>query len=972
MQSLEAACEEGDVSLGLCIQCNQKSNNSYKTNMVCTHTRTFKKPKQSRTPLPLQPIQEPVPIEIQPQKAPFCIYTRLKELHFEETGQFPNQNSNTGLKCNSHLLEKLVAQERLNTLILNLYPGNKGYSLSFPTTPNGETCTTDETTGDAIETKQWPYEEKKLLEYLDNEEVPAFFVDLLEPQYGFLFYSGCIVAEIRDYRQAFPDFKCDIRYVLLKPSLESTLADINIMLDERGDWGSEEKVQLESQLILANNPKLCLEPSPKVSEIASNTNHSKLLFNTHKLRRTAHRYSQVSVNRKRLLDKFTNHPGLQILDYVSKLRARSKTGLLPSKLPKRSTDEIRPIPVPNLDPPTINAPAGGINIKEFKAYQKPRETSDCLPQMIEEYVLETDMPSKEKGKTRVYHIKLTILQCPSNSEYLGELYLDRDHKKGEQNGVACRFPLGSSAHANRYIQQFTDIFTEGGRKSVRINYGSGMKEQVAQVHAAQLQALQAAAQQRTLVQQQTTQTNNLNQPSTSPLVNGSSTTTGIVQQTLPTQNTTTVPVLQNQLQSTTQKTQAQVNQEIEINALATKLMNSAQQFQAAANAKQQQQQQKMVSTGNSAAIINLLNSSPASNLNSDASAAVVNAINNSTLLPQQVNQKLLGRKITLSNVPNARVLNHSNLIAVNNNRMNLQEIVTQSQHPQTITLTSVNSGNFIQGSYIKQRTANNENKSSLSALLVGTPAADRPDIISPNTNSLLLEKLANASNSNNQGQSPTHFIQSPKNAFAVQSPKNNQVLSPMSSPPPQNSNTINVQSLNFTPLPNLSGLQNVQVQLPGFSQPISLSLNVSSTGAIQGHPTGLIVSLPVTSATTTTTTVTQQATTVVTAGNNIVGTPTVVLANTNSSNLAHLMSSGVKTLTQQNIRGTTPTGVTLTQGGQPFQLVTQLQRPRIQQGSVQQNVTARTIQRQPITIKMATAATNSSQFGDLKLNFDRK
>ncbi|KAK9693203.1 Spt20 family [Popillia japonica] len=992
MQSLEAACEEGEVSSVTCCQCNQKSTSTNsRSNMVCTHSRAFKKAKTGRTSLPsLQPNQDNVPTDIQIPKPPFCIYTKLKELYLEECRQNPNIQS-TGLKTNSHLLEKLVAQERLNTLILNLYPGNKGYSLSFPTAPNSDLCTDD--TADMIETKQWPYEEEKLLRYIDNEELPAFFVDVLEPQYSFLFYSGCIVAEVRDYRQAYPHFKCDIHHVLLKPTMQSILADINIMMDEKVDWGSDEKQQLESQIILANNPRLYLEPDNAISNEASRINHNRQLLNTHRLRRTARKYSQVSVNRKRKLDQFTHRPGLELYDYVTKLRSRPSRssglsmGMMGPKIAKKTFDDIKPVPVPSLDPPPIAPPTQGVNINEFKAYQRPRETSDCLPQLIEEYVLETDIKdiSKEKGKPRVYHIKLSILQRPSNSEYLGELYLDRDHKKNERNGVACRFSLGSRAHANRYIQQFTEIFTEGGRKSVRINYGAGLKDRVAQVHAAQMQS-QAQVAQVNLAHQHLTQLSQSlqNQSCVTPLVNGTvGSGIALVQQNQALQNTSTVPILQTQLQSgSSHKTAAQTNQELEINALATRLMNSAQQFQAAANAKQQQQ--KLSSSNSNAAIINLLNSSPASNMNSDASAAVVNAINNTTLLPQQVqtiNQKLLGRKITLSNVPSARVLNHSNLIAVNNNRINLSDLNThasQSQQPQTITLTSVNSGNFIHGNYttIKQPVLNqrvlsasssDSNKSALSALLVGTPAADRPDIVGPNTNSLLLEKLASASGqSPNPAQSPTHFIQSPKQTqaqYTVQSPKNNQVMSPLSSPPPQNSNTINVQSLNFTPIQNLTGLQNVQVQLPGFSQPISLSLNVSSTGAIQGHPTGLIVSLPVTSATATCTTVTQQTSSpTVTAGNSIggIGTPTVVLTNAGNSNLAHLVSSGVKNLNQQNLRAATPTGVTLSQGGQPFQLVTQLQRPRIQQQTgVQQNLTARGIQRTPITIQM-TAAANSN------------
>lgn len=129
-----------------------------------------------------------------------------------------------GLKRNSHLLEKLVAQERLNTVILNLYPENKGYSLAFRTVPrqdhNSESSLVFVDTANMIETRQWPYEEEELLQCIDNEELPPFFIDILDSQFSFLFYSGCIIAEVRDYRQSYPYFKCDIHHVLLKPTLQ--------------------------------------------------------------------------------------------------------------------------------------------------------------------------------------------------------------------------------------------------------------------------------------------------------------------------------------------------------------------------------------------------------------------------------------------------------------------------------------------------------------------------------------------------------------------------------------------------------------------------------------------------------------------------------------------------------------------------------------------------------------------------------
>ena len=67
--------------------------------------------------------------------------------------------------------------------------------------------------------------------------------------------------------------------------------------------------------------------------------------------------------------------------------------------------------------------------------------------------------------------------------------------------MCCRFALGTRAQANRYIQQFTEIFTEEGRKSVRIKHvvpgqqprvtcTAGMKERDARAAAAAQQQIQ--------------------------------------------------------------------------------------------------------------------------------------------------------------------------------------------------------------------------------------------------------------------------------------------------------------------------------------------------------------------------------------------------------------------------------------------------------------------------------------------------
>lgn len=338
---------------------------------------------------------------------------------------------------------------------------------------------------DLHETMRWPYEEEELLACIDNEELPLMFVDLFEKRCPQLFYSGCVIVEVRDYRQSFPiSTACDKFHVLLRPTNQTLLADVQALTCE-GEWSHEEKMALESQLILATAEPLCLDPSPQVGIDSINGQHGRRMFGSMPIRRHAKKFSQVAVNRKRKTDQFTHHFGLELFDFMARHRQRPRLSLGSSSSGGATTPttpltsfaaaaaarlkrvEVQPVRAPSLNlPQSLRVPSGEVNVERFaKAFERPRETKDCMPQLVEEYVLETD-----RGNGRVNFIKLSILQRPSNCEYLGMLYLDRDYREDERNGEACQFSLGTRAHANRYIQQFTEIFTEEGRKKVKITH----------------------------------------------------------------------------------------------------------------------------------------------------------------------------------------------------------------------------------------------------------------------------------------------------------------------------------------------------------------------------------------------------------------------------------------------------------------------------------------------------------------------
>ncbi|CAG9761880.1 unnamed protein product [Ceutorhynchus assimilis] len=970
MQSLEAACEEGEHA--------------------AKRLKTLRAASQPLTSscFPSKEECQPSTSNCEEKPARFDLFEELRKLQESDSSSCEEEEYdsddreeivNSDIKFKPLILEQLVQKEKLNTIILNLYPGSKGYSLAFRF-QDRHNMGYREDNEELIHTMIRGYEEDTLLNYLNREEIPPFILDALD-KFDFLFYNGCVIAEVRNYRPAHPENKYYTHHVLLRPTQQTILADINTLTRDRTDFTSEDRDALESQILMAHTPNLCLEPDKNLENQISKIQNRTRVWNELPFYKITQKSSQVAANRKRKLYHFAHKDDL--LEACSKAKKRRTcTTMMKSTKAVQLEEAKTVIPVPNLEAPAnLTHPEHPVAIN-VKPMTWPEDTSDCSPHLMEEYTLETDITSKDKDKPRVYHIKLSIFQRPANLEFLGELYLDRDYKKDQRNGVACRFSLGSRPNAHRYVRQFTEIFTESGRKNARISCGL-VSAAARSEAAARAQNGPSVQQQQPSVPQATPnpreQLESLSQSLQVQL-------NGVVQNAHPVQIVTSQHSQLVQIQQSVQKSHQMRSQELEIDAMARKLEISSQQFQAAEKAKRQQQaaaavaaqQQKLLSNSN---IISLLNSSPASNVNSDA---VVNAINSASVVPQQ---RILARKV---NTAGARVLSHSNLIALNNhNRANLQELTSSpaqtvtlsaaainnatrvnlsnlnaqlaSGQAQTVTLTPVNSAGGGSYSYttmpVKQQVVHqrlvsshqdgsNNSETALAALLVGTPAANRPDIASPNqANSLILEKLA-ANNSSSFGQ--TSKTSQATAQFVVQNAKTNTVISPMSSPPPQAGNTLNVQSLNLAQLQNFPGLHNVQFQLQNFSQPISLALNVGSQAS-----QSLLMSLPNAQA--------QQASVTQSVQGVVLNAASSTGAGT--SQLAHLVSSGnVKNITHHNIRtaGGSQT-LQLRPGNPQFQLISQLQRPTRQQTIPGQTATISSRRSTPITIKMATPS-NPNQF----------
>jgi len=389
------------------------------------------------------------------------------------------------LNLASNLLSRLNSTHPLTKLVVTLYPGDEGYTLSL-SSQQQET-----------ELVRFSYEDTHVLDSVDNEELPVIVMDLLselEQDTQDLFHSGMVVCELRDLRKG-PRGSSDL--VLLRPTTQSIICDSIAM--SRGaahaKWTSEDRNNLESQVVLATEGPLCLDPSPVVSLIAAKAHHSRTKFSTVPLRRHAtKRYSQAGQNRKRKLESLAAPPELALHDFIRNLNSATVSAAAGSGAPpgKRKLTPVEALRVHqessvasarsaeasqpqswthgslSLASPELRlAVPAQVDVQKFvRPIPKRPETSDMTPQLVEEYVLET----AERGQARVYHTRLTILQRLANDEYIGELYVERDFREDDRKGSTCRFLLGTRTNALRYINQFTEIFTEEGRKNVKITH----------------------------------------------------------------------------------------------------------------------------------------------------------------------------------------------------------------------------------------------------------------------------------------------------------------------------------------------------------------------------------------------------------------------------------------------------------------------------------------------------------------------
>ncbi|XP_069457647.1 transcription factor SPT20 homolog isoform X27 [Ovis canadensis] len=392
------------------------------------------------------------------------IFQKLYDLYIEECEKEPEVKK---LRRNVNLLEKLVMQETLSCLVVNLYPGNEGYSLML----RGKN-------GSDSETIRLPYEEGELLEYLDAEELPPILVDLLEKSQVNIFHCGCVIAEIRDYRQSSnmksPGYQS--RHILLRPTMQTLICDVHSITSDNHKWTQEDKLLLESQLILATAEPLCLDPSIAVTCTANRLLYNRQKMNTRPMKRCFKRYSRSSLNRQQDMSHGPPPPQLKLLDFLQKRKERKAGQHYDLKISKAGNC----VDMWKRSPCNLAVPSE-VDVEKYAKVEKSIKSDDSQPTVWPAHDVKDDYIFECEAGNQYQKTKLTILQSLGDPLYYGKIQPCKEDEESDSPMSPSQFVIGSKTDAERVVNQYQELVQNEAKCPVKMSHSSSGSASLSQL-----------------------------------------------------------------------------------------------------------------------------------------------------------------------------------------------------------------------------------------------------------------------------------------------------------------------------------------------------------------------------------------------------------------------------------------------------------------------------------------------------------
>ncbi|XP_008782992.2 protein PHYTOCHROME-DEPENDENT LATE-FLOWERING-like isoform X1 [Phoenix dactylifera] len=184
-------------------------------------------------------------------------------------------NDANGASVSSACSGGLVLPEHEVSFTLNLY--QKGYIIGKPN--EAETCQTETFQPLLQDFKSLhPYDRasETLFSAIESGWLPGDLLDDIPSKY----IDGTLVCEVRDYRKCISESGSAVdgfpivNKVRLRMSLENIIKDISLISDD--SWTYSDLMEVESRIVKALQPQLCLDPTPRLDRLCKSPTSSKL------------------------------------------------------------------------------------------------------------------------------------------------------------------------------------------------------------------------------------------------------------------------------------------------------------------------------------------------------------------------------------------------------------------------------------------------------------------------------------------------------------------------------------------------------------------------------------------------------------------------------------------------------------------------------------------------------------------------
>ncbi|RDD46787.1 Transcription factor SPT20-like protein [Trichoplax sp. H2] len=230
-------------------------------------------------------------------------------------------------------------------------------------------------------------------------------------------------------------------------------------MTKTGNWTQDDKLRLESEILLATQNPLCLDSSINVLRVCNKLQYNRIKYNNWKIKRLVKRNVSGTGNRSLLLDRMTTRNQLCLVDFLCESHKKRSNIKFDLKIAKPVVDTWKQQKI------LLNLPSN----LEVEKYAKKKDAIKFSPDYSLE-VVQNILFQGETNESRNSQSRLIIMKRPVDDSYVGELFIESLSSKeaGNKLNTSCRFELGGIESAKRYLEQFKELVTEEGRNPVKI------------------------------------------------------------------------------------------------------------------------------------------------------------------------------------------------------------------------------------------------------------------------------------------------------------------------------------------------------------------------------------------------------------------------------------------------------------------------------------------------------------------------